>query len=60
MSSQQKIHSARQAIIDARRVVVKVGSGILVDQDHRLDEERISVSGNFNLTDRIVISQNGA
>ena len=42
MSSQQKIHSARQAIIDARRVVVKVGSGILVDQDHRLDEERIS------------------
>ena len=25
-----------------------------------VDEERISVSGNFNLTDRIVISQNGA
>jgi len=25
-----------------------------------VDEERISVSGNFTLTDRIVVSQNGA
>jgi glutamate 5-kinase len=41
MSNQQKIHAARQAIIGARRVVVKVGSGILVNQDHHLDEDRI-------------------
>ena len=41
MSSKQKIQSVRQAIIGTRRVVVKVGSGVLVDQDHHLDEERI-------------------
>jgi glutamate 5-kinase len=41
MSSQEKIHSVRQAITGARRIVVKVGSGILVNEDHHLDEERI-------------------
>ena len=42
MSSQEKVDSVRQAVTGARRVVVKVGSGILVDEDHHLDEERIS------------------
>lgn len=41
MSSQEKIHSARQIITGARRIVVKIGSGILVNEDHHLDEERI-------------------
>ena len=41
MSSQEKIHSARQTITGARRIVVKIGSGILVNEDHHLDEERI-------------------
>ncbi len=41
MSSQEKSHSVRQTITGARRIVVKVGSGILVNEDHHLDEERI-------------------
>jgi glutamate 5-kinase len=41
MSSEKKVHSVRQAITGARRIVVKIGSGILVDQDHHLNEEHI-------------------
>lgn len=41
MNEQDKIRSVRQAIARARRIVIKVGSGILVDQNHHLDESRI-------------------
>ncbi|MEE2822931.1 MAG: glutamate 5-kinase [Acidobacteriota bacterium] len=41
MSSEEKVNSARHTITGARRIVVKVGSGILVNDDHHLDEERI-------------------
>ena len=38
MSDQGKVHPFRKTLCKARRLVVKVGSGVLVNRDHRLDE----------------------
>jgi len=41
MSKSTTIHQVRQSLAEARRIVVKVGSGVLVDPNHHLNTERI-------------------
>ena len=41
MSKSVHVHQVRKSLAKARRIVVKVGSGVLVNQDHHLDTERV-------------------
>ena len=41
MSDQSTVHPFRRTLSKARRLVVKVGSGVLVNQDHQLDDGHI-------------------
>ena len=42
MKENQRTRSVRLALVEARRVVVKVGSGVLVGPDYHLDESRVA------------------
>ena len=42
MMENQRTRSVRQALSEARRIVVKVGSGVLVGPDFHLDESRVA------------------
>ena len=65
MSQPERNRSARQDLVQARRIVIKVGSGVLVNGENQLDEERIggltqSLAGLMEQKKQVLLVSSGA